>query len=494
MGQASTPTGDVPIAATVGCELLRSPADLQSTRPVSDRCAQAAAIALLALVVGFCAFVEIRVGTAQKRRIDLDVVLRAAWAVRTGENPYTVTNERGWHYNLPPLTAILLVPLAEPPPELGQTRTVPILVTLAIWNIVGHLALAASVHLLAWTAQRWSPFPEVRNRLPGCWQWWAVRAVPVATSLPAIAITLNRGQVNLFLTALLCCSAAAVIRGQRLGAGVWLAGAICLKIIPAFLILYPLWKRDLRWLAGTALGLVIGLGVIPAIVFGPERAAEYFWDLSRSVLLPGLSLGGDGSRMTELIDLHASNSQSFQVLFSNLANLGKPPEHSQASTGLRLAHWLVGAALTLVTLRAGAQWPDSAIRTIIRFGALAMLMVAVSPASHDHYFCVNLLLISGLVTATIDSGGPRLGGRCLTLLLVVYIAACALPMIPELRVLRDIRLPLIGSLALWLAGILILRSRPDVVPVRMEKVTEAMMPTMITLKLGQRATRAEMIR
>ena len=48
-----------------------------------------------------------------RMKLDLDVNLRAACAVRAGESPYAVTNERGWHYNLPPLLAILLMPLAE---------------------------------------------------------------------------------------------------------------------------------------------------------------------------------------------------------------------------------------------------------------------------------------------------------------------------------------------------------------------------------------------
>jgi len=430
------------------------------TRPAADRRARIAALVLLAFLVGFCALVEVRVATARKRRIDLDVNLRAAWAVRAGESPYAVTNERGWHYNLPPLLAILLVPLAEPPPGEDRSGTVPILASLAIWNAVGLLCLAAGVHVLARAIERESPDAAVRTRPPGCWQWWAVRVLPVVACLPAIGITLNRGQVNLLLAALLCAAAGAATGGRRFAAGLWLAGAVCLKIIPAYLLVYPLWTRDRRWLAGTALGLVAGLGAIPAAVFGPARAAEHYRELGRAVLLPGMNLGGDLSRAVELIDLNASNTQSFQVLFHKLLHPVGAPRPARASVDLRLAHWLVGGVLTLVTLRAGGRRPDSALRAVIRFGALAVLMVAVSPASHDHYFCVNLVLVVGLVAAA-TSGEARLGGRGLALLLTGYAAACALPMIPDLRVLRDIRLPLLGSLALWLAGILALCRRPE---------------------------------
>ena len=50
---------------------------------------------------------------------DLGVYLRAAWAVRIGANPYHATDNHGWHYLYPPLLAVLLVPLADPPPSRG---------------------------------------------------------------------------------------------------------------------------------------------------------------------------------------------------------------------------------------------------------------------------------------------------------------------------------------------------------------------------------------
>jgi len=464
MGPNSTHTGTEPVPCMKGAVrgiAIRDQFAEPPMRSTLDRRATALALALIAVLIACCVFVEIRVAIAEKRRIDLDVVLRAAWAVKVGENPYSVTNERGWHYNLPPLMAILLVPLAECPPDQAPPGKIAILAALAFWNIAGLIALALGVHVLAWAVEQGSTDPAVRARPAGCWRWWVVRALPVAACFPAIGITLNRGQVNLFLASLLCAAAAAAIHSRRLMAGVWLAGAICVKIIPAYLILYPLWARDRRWLIGAILGLAVGLGVIPTMVFGPTRTADYYWDLTRSVMLPGLSLGGDQSRSTELIDLHASNSQSFQVLFDNLLHLGKPAEPTPASSDLRLAHWLVGGMLTLVTLQAGRRWPETACRSVIRFGALAVLMVAVSPASHDHYFCVNLVLIVGLVSAAIDGKVKHLSGRGLALLLVAYATACALPMIPDLRILRDIRLPLLGSLALWLVGIQILLGRAE---------------------------------
>ncbi len=199
--------------------------------------------------------------------------------------------------------------------------------------------------------------------------------------------------------------------------------------------------------------------MIPVAVFGPARTAEYYEDLSRSVLQPGLDLGGEQSRGSELIGLNATDSQSFQELFHNLLHPDTGVLAVQALDGIRLAHWLVGATLTLVTLLVGAGRADLGPRAVIRLGALMVLMVAVSPASHNHYFCVNLPLVMGLVAA---AGAERIRHRyCwLILLLTVYAAASGLSSIPALHLLRYLRLPLLASLALWLAGILTLHWRP----------------------------------
>ncbi len=72
-------------------------------------------VALLVAVIGLGVATEIHSAFLQRRQTDLDTYLRAAWAVRTGGNMYGITDTNGWHYNYPPLLAILLVPLADAP-------------------------------------------------------------------------------------------------------------------------------------------------------------------------------------------------------------------------------------------------------------------------------------------------------------------------------------------------------------------------------------------
>src|SRR4051794_29187 len=71
--------------------------------------------ALFALFVAFGGLVELRTALLSRRMGDLDCFLRAAWAVRSGADLYDVIDDNGFHYNSPPLLAILVTPLADPP-------------------------------------------------------------------------------------------------------------------------------------------------------------------------------------------------------------------------------------------------------------------------------------------------------------------------------------------------------------------------------------------
>src|SRR5690349_17879964 len=71
--------------------------------------------AVFMTVLVFGGVVEFRSAFLRRHMTDLGVYLRAAWAVRSGEDLYDITDDNHWHYQYPPLFAILLVPLADPP-------------------------------------------------------------------------------------------------------------------------------------------------------------------------------------------------------------------------------------------------------------------------------------------------------------------------------------------------------------------------------------------
>jgi len=416
-------------------------------------------VLLLVVLVGFGALVELRSAFLSRRMGDLGVFLRTAWAVRAGEDLYKVSDDNRFHYHYPPLFAILMTPLADPPAGANRSWTLPYSVTVAVCYILSVLCLVFAVHWLANALEQSSPDPAVRTQPPGCRRWWALRVVPVLACLPPIGHTLMRGQVNLLVLLLLCGLAAAVIRGRRWQSGLWLAGAICLKVIPAFLLLFPVWRRDLRCLAGCALGLVVGLGLVPLAVFGPEQTLAYYAEWTTVLIRPGLGTGNDESRARELIDVTATDSQSFQAIFHNTMYPDGETRPRTVAPEVRLAHWLTGGLLTLLTLLAARGQRGDAPAQVLVLGNLVLIMILLSPVCHLHYFCLAVPLVMALLSVAWERKATLYPGTGLSLLLLLLVIANTLPHFAVFQRFRDDGLAAYAAVLLWLAGVITLRLR-----------------------------------
>ena len=425
-------------------------------------------LALFAMtLIAFGVIVEIRGTLLDIRRTDLGVFVRAAWAVRAGEDIYTICDDKGLHYHYPPLFAILLAPLADPPAGADRTGSPPFALTVALWYLASLAFLAGGVHLLASALEQTVP-ALVRNPQPvGSRRWWRLRLFPILACAAPLFNSFTLGQVTALWLLLVCGMAAALVRRQPLQAGLWLAGAICLKVIPAFLLLYPLWRRDLRCLAGCALGLAIGLGVVPASVFGARRTADYYREWAEVLVLPAFGMGADHSRDLELLDVTANHNQSLQSTFHNLLYPDAAVRPAKLSASVRLAHWLVGGALTVATLLAARRRrttpegsPEKGIDVVLFLGALVALMLVLSPAGHPHYLGLLALPATGLLAlAWTEEGQPGLGFR-LRLLLVANCCAGFLPLLPGMSVLHDLGLAMFVALLIWFTCVTALRRRP----------------------------------
>jgi hypothetical protein len=408
---------------------------------------------LFAVFIGFGLLVEWRSAFLKRRMTDFGVYVRAAWAVRTGHDFYTITDDNGWHYHYPPLFAILLTPFADPPPGADRSGMLPFAVSVAMWYVLSVLCLVVAVHWLANALENEAAAPFTGTHPRGGRRSGALRVLPVLVCLPTIGHTLMRGQVNLFLLLLLCGMAAAVLRRRPVQAGLWLAGAICLKVIPAFLLIYPLWRRDLRFLAGCGAGLLIGLGGIPVLVFGPTQTLTYYREWDEVLRRPALTNGPDQSRAEELIKITRTDSQSFQAVIHNTLNLERATRPAYPTDAVRWAHWLIGGLLTAVTvLAAGWRRAQSGVTEVIFLGVLILLMLLLSPVCHLHYFCLSLPLLIGLLAFSWERQ-PTSYLKCgWWLLLFVYFIANALPQFPGLELLRDIGLAMYAALLLWLVA------------------------------------------
>src|SRR6185295_19491215 len=135
------------------------------------------------------------------RHTDAGTYFRAAWAAEAGRSLYEVTDDNGWHYHYPPFLAILLRPLADPPPGVAGGRLLPFPISIAVWYAIGAAALLWAIHGMARAIEASSRFALLR-RPAFSRPWWALRLVPAAVALVATGHALGRGQVGTIL--LLC--------------------------------------------------------------------------------------------------------------------------------------------------------------------------------------------------------------------------------------------------------------------------------------------------
>jgi hypothetical protein len=420
-------------------------------------------VLLAAFLAGWLVFgvvVEIKSAFLSRRYGDLGVYLRAAWAIQAGVSPYDVTDSNGWHYHYPPLFAILLGPLADPPPDVAPSGAVPFAISVAICYFLSLLCLAVSVHALASALEAHATHPAIREQPAGCRRWWLLRTLPVLICLPPIGHTLMRGQTNLLLLMCVCLGIAAALRGRRLWSGIWLAGAACLKIYPAYLFLFPLWRRDLRGLTGCALGLIVGLLVIPCLRLGPARTIELYQQQFDVLIRPALGIGDDQSRAKELIEATATDSQSFVTMIHNTLHLDRPTRPHVASPAVRRGHWVLGVLFTVLTLAAVGRRPVSGPSVALFVGALALGMILTSPVCHTHYFVLLIPLIMGLLALSWEHH-PGSEQRRISLLLLfgLQTAGQVLPLLPTSwgEVLKDTGFASYAALVLWLAACWVLR-------------------------------------
>jgi hypothetical protein len=413
-------------------------------------------LALLgATFLGLGVAVEIRSAFLKSRHTDLGPPLRAAWALRNGVNPHTVTDNGGLHYVYPLPFALLMAPFADAPPGHPQPEwAIPYPVSVAVWYLVSLVVLFWAVHHLCRALDETAPGGAAASS-PHSRRFWWLRTAPVWVCLAEIGSSLSRGQVNLLLVALITGFIAATLRGRRAAAGWWLAAATCLKVIPALLVLDPLLRRDWRTLGHYAMGLVAGLVLFPVASIGPERT----WEASRSyaawVLFPGLT-NDPGPLAHELTSVSSSDNQSVRTVIHNVTHWAANPRPPKAAFGATLAHGLVGLALIAWTFLAARRIPDERYRTVFRLGGLATLIVAISPMSHTHYMVLAIPVVTALVYRELEQRGEFRWGAGLSAVVALHLLSGIYPRIPQLpgyQAARDLGVTMLGTLLVWWAGL-----------------------------------------
>ncbi len=429
-----------------------------------SRLERAALLLFVAVLIGFGAIVELRSAYLSRRMGDLGCFLRPAWAVLAGEDIYDITDDNRWHYNYPPLYAILMIPLADPPAGVSSAGFVPYPLSVAIFYAFNLLCLAVAVHVLASAIERHAADPAYRNQPRFCRRWWALRTWPTLICLAPIGHTCMRGQVNLQVMALLCGWIACVVGGRRRLGGFLLAIAVCIKVIPIYLLVYPLWRREGRTLAGCGLGLFAGLVLVPLLGFGPERMVDEYAKYAQVLFGPLLHLSTDTSRAHELLGMNATDVMGIKHAIHNWLYLNPQTRPAEFSPAEDWTHRILGVLMTLAVLwparrRSPAPSPlplspvgergrgEGAVSTIQEFSLLLVLMVVLSPISHAHYYAFCLPLVMVLLFRQWQHRTTLHVPWALGVALGWFAVASSVPTWPGLDDYRDLCVPLFGAVA-----------------------------------------------
>ena len=416
-------------------------------------------IGLVTLLVGVIVFgvvTEIRSGGFLKRRMtDVDTYFRAAWAVRVHRNPYNVTDTNGWHYNYPPLLAILLVPLADAPAGWSRTGLLPYPVSVALWFVLSVGFVWVGACWLARALEQVSEDPLVRTQPRYCRRWWALRILPILICLPALGRALARGQVNALLGMLFCGAGAMLAYRRQIWSGFCIGLAAALKVFPGFLFLYALWRFRWRMILGGGLALVIGLAAIPLLTMGPHSTSAAYRRFSQVIIEPALGLNHNTSRNRELFDINQTDSTSFLAMIDHTLHFDRPAPAPNRSE--KIASWLISFVLVGLTLgvERRRRKHDPIFRNLF-FGVLIVIMLPMIPICHPHYFCMVLPLVTTLLAARWERDRKLPIGWPLGLVFAFFALSHILTVLPPFHILRGLGLVTYGGLALWGAGLVMM--------------------------------------
>ncbi|PZS02478.1 MAG: hypothetical protein DLM69_04000 [Candidatus Chloroheliales bacterium] len=384
------------LVALVATTMVRAIAARYLSRQASVSSQQLALAALLIVLFGYTIIAfgaAFAIGINQGRGVDFQAMFKAAGLLNQGNSPYNPTglhqNSFASYYKYPPLFAGLLRPLA----LLDYDQA------LNWWRILNVGFLFAALGTLIASFSRRLP-PWVAAATPAT----VLTAVAAPASLALLFLAsiyhpmidaLNYGQLDFVILLLLTLTLAALRTNHPVLAGVLLALAAALKLYPALLILYLLWRREWRAVVGFGLGL-FGWGLLGLALAGPAATATYL-----SQVLP---LSGGTTAWVE----NQTLSGFVARLFTDRLALEPFPSDLQLRSLLLGLISYAGAIFGLgVTLYlAGRQQPRSSLNYALGFAATVSVSIMILPAAWLHYL-VALLLPLGVSFYALQEDGAN---------------------------------------------------------------------------------------
>jgi len=305
----------------------------------------------------------------------------AAEAAR-GDRPDDGRLPVGLHPNMP-FTVMVLTPFAYLPP----------LTAALIYNVLKVAVIVASVLLAV----------AVANHDGGRMPDWVVAAA-LLFGLRLVVADVQHGNTNSFVLGGVVLHLWMYRRGHDFWAGVPLAAAICLKMTPAMFLLYWLYQRNGRLLAGALAALLVFAVLVPGAALGPSRYADYTGAWLENLVIPGLV---KGSWYPTHINQSLPGVAARYLMDAREGDIYWDPEQDPAYTTERhgwinlvsmpdpAARWVVRALQTaVVALMAWAigwrKLPRDDGRRGLHYAIVLLGMMILNQRTWDHHAAVLL--------------------------------------------------------------------------------------------------------
>ena len=301
-------------------------------------------------------------------RIDLNVyrIGSAAWlhgGDLYGVLPPTSSGAR-LPFSYPPIAAVLLAPLGLLPMPVAVTllTTVTITLTALVLRVFLRSVVASPAPSRALAASPGlPPAPSAFSPAVPNVSWWSVCWIlPVTLFLEPVRNTLNYGQVNVTLMALV--SADCLVVGPRWPRGALVGIAAAVKLTPAAFVLFFVLRRDWRAAGMAALSFCACVGI--GFLLAWHDSVEYWTSVVFQASRPGSSA-------------YAAN-QSIQGV---LARAGLDP-HAPAGA----VTWLVLSAVVVALACLGMRRAFAASVDAWALSLNAFACLLISPISWSHHW------------------------------------------------------------------------------------------------------------
>jgi len=269
-----------------------------------------------------------------------------------------------------------------------------------------------------------------------------------------VGYTLGRGQVNFLLLLSLCGMSASLLRGKEFRSGLWLSFGACIKPYILVVLLYPLVRRKWKCVGGLAVGMLIGMVLIPVLVMGPARAARVYEDFYE-LRLKGMISGKLAPSIADELHVFQGEFPTYGVsLYKALHTNPKDwPEHLPAGYSLFQTAF-AGVLVILSLFAAGMRKKDFGKERLLEVLGPGAVILAVLPAistCKPHYFALAALPVMGLIASVWERRGEASLSPGWSLLLVVYCASNFFSEISRVAFLDSGGAAPLVSLVLWSA-------------------------------------------